>query len=263
MSKIISLANQKGGVGKTTTAVNLASCLAESNNKVLLIDIDPQGNACSGIGLSINDDTKGIYEILIKDSNIKDVIMETQWNNLHIIPVNIHLTGAQIELVSVENREFILKEAIQEIKNDYDFIIVDCPPNLGLLTLNALVAADSVLIPLQCEYYALEGLAKLLQTIQMVQENLNPELSIEGVLLTMYDSRTILSNQVMEEATGYFKDKVYKTIIPRNIKLGEAPSHGLPISVYDKSSIGAKSYRNLANEIINNNSHLQGESIAS
>ena len=254
MSKIITIANQKGGVGKTTTAVNVSACLAENNKKTLLIDIDPQGNACSGLGIDVNDNQKGVYEILLDNEPIEDVIINTDINNLDIIPVSINLTGAQIELVNEENRELRLKNAIDKIKDNYDYIIIDSPPNLGLLTLNGLVSADSVLIPLQCEYYALEGLAKLLKTIQMVQESLNPSLQIEGVLLTMFDSRTILSNQVMEEATAYFKNKVYKTIIPRNIKLGEAPSHGIPISSYDKHSIGSKSYINLAKELISNNS---------
>lgn len=263
MSKIITIANQKGGVGKTTTAVNLSACLAEMGKKVLLIDIDPQGNACSGLGLDVDEERLSIYELLIGDAKIDDVILNTKLANLDLIPVNIHLIGAQIELVNEDEREIKLKNVLKDIKENYEFIIIDSPPNLGLLTLNGLVASDSVLIPLQCEYYALEGLAKLLQTIQMVQKSLNQNLEIEGVLLTMFDSRTILSNQVMEEATSYFKNKVYKTIIPRNIKLGEAPSHGLPISMYDKNSIGSKSYQNLAQEIINGDNLIEGVEKAS
>jgi len=251
MPKIIAIANQKGGVGKTTTTINIAAAISEYDKKVLIIDIDPQGNACSGLGISKNNE-KSIYDVLLMDEAIEPLITKTNYNNLFIVPVNIHLSAATIQLVNVENREFRLKKALENIKNNFDYIFVDCPPSLGLLTLNALVAADSVLIPLQCEYFALEGIAQLLQTINRVKKKLNPDLNIEGVLLTMFDSRTNLSNQVMEDAAGHFRDKVYKTIIPRNVKLAEAPSFGKPITQYDSTSIGAKSYKNLSLEIINN-----------
>ncbi len=252
MSKIIAVANQKGGVGKTTTTINTATALAEYGKKILMIDIDPQGNACSGLGINKNTDNKSIYEVLLMNEPIENTIINTNYENLFIVPVNIHLAAASIQLVNMENREYKLKDAIINIKNDYDYIFVDCPPSLGLLTLNALVASDSVMIPLQCEYFALEGIAQLLQTINRVKKKLNPSLSIEGVLLTMFDSRTNLSNQVMEDAAGHFRDKVYKTIIPRNVKLAEAPSFGKPITKYESGSIGAKSYRKLSMEIINN-----------
>ena len=252
MGKIIAIANQKGGVGKTTTSINLAAALVKMNKKVLLVDIDAQGNSCSGLGLNKEPEEGSIYEVLIENLPIKNVIKEIE-NGLSIIPVNVHLAGAQIEILEIEEREFRLKKVLETIKNDYDFIFIDCPPSLGIMTLNALVAADSVLVPLQCEYYALEGLAQLLKTISLVQKRLNPSLYIEGVLLTMYDSRTNLSSQVMEEAISYFKDKVYKTIIPRNVKLSEAPSYGQAITTYEPTSIGAKSYMKLAEEVLARN----------
>ncbi len=252
MSKIIAIANQKGGVGKTTTAINTATALAEYGKKVLIIDIDPQGNACSGIGINKNTNNKSVYEVLLMNEPIENTIKSTNFDNLSIVPVNIHLAAASIQLVNVEDREYKLKNAIKNIKNDFDYIFIDCPPSLGLLTINALVASDSVMIPLQCEYFALEGIAQLLQTINRVKKKLNPSLSIEGVLLTMFDSRTNLSNQVMEDAAGHFREKVYKTIIPRNVKLAEAPSFGKPITKYESGSLGAKSYRKLSMEIINN-----------
>ncbi len=252
MSKIIAVANQKGGVGKTTTTINTATALSEYGKKVLIVDIDPQGNACSGLGINKNTINTSIYEVLINNERIVNTIRNTDYENLFIVPVNIHLAAASVQLVNMNKREYRLKRSIAEIRNDYDYIFIDCPPSLGLLTLNALVAADSVMIPLQCEYFALEGIAQLLQTINKVKKKLNPSLGIEGVVLTMFDSRTNLSNQVMEDATGHFKDKVYKTIIPRNVKLAEAPSFGKPITKYESGSIGAKSYRKLSMEIMNN-----------
>ena len=253
MGKAIAIANQKGGVGKTTTAVNLSSCLGLLGKRVLLVDMDAQGNSCSGLGISKENEDKSVYEILIENLDIQKAVKEVDLN-FHLIPVNVNLAGAQIEILEMEDREFRLKKAIDNIKTSYDFVIIDCPPSLDIMTLNALVAADSVLIPLQCEYYALEGLAQLLKTISLVQKRLNPALNIEGVVLTMFDSRTNLSTQVMEEAISYFKEKVYKTIIPRNVKLSEAPSYGQPINVYDPISIGSKSYQKLAEEVVKRNS---------
>jgi chromosome partitioning protein len=246
---IIAITNQKGGVGKTTTAVNLSSAMVKLKKKVLLIDIDAQGNACSGLGLNKEEENVGIYEILIEDFDIKKTIIKTDYG-VDLIPVNSHLAGANVQLLQKPNREKRLKDALDLIKDDYDYIFIDCPPSLDIMTLNGLVAAQAVIIPLQCEYYALEGLAQLLKTISLVQKKLNPILKIEGVLLTMFDPRTNLSNQVMEEAKSYFNEKVYQTIIPRNVKLSEAPSYGQPIDFYDASSVGAKSYANLAKEIL-------------
>jgi len=252
LSRIIAIANQKGGVGKTTTSVNLSACLAHIGKKVLIIDTDPQGNATSGVGINKGDVHKCIYDILIDDVDINDVILTTKVENLDIIPATISLAGAEIELVSTISREVRMKHAIQEVKEQYDYIIVDCPPSLGLLTINALTASDSIIIPVQCEFYALEGLSQLLSTIRLVQKHLNEELMIDGVLLTMFDARTNLGIQVIEEVKKYFQDKVYKTIIPRNVRLSEAPSHGEPIIVYDSRSRGAEVYLELAKEVVHN-----------
>ncbi|MFC5589970.1 ParA family protein [Sporosarcina soli] len=250
MSRIIAVANQKGGVGKTTTSVNLSACLAHIGKKVLLIDTDPQGNATSGVGVNKGDVQKCIYDILIDDADVHEVIRKTKMENLDIIPATISLAGAEIELVSTISREVRMKHAIQEVKDRYDYIIIDCPPSLGLLTINALTASDSILIPVQCEYYALEGLSQLLSTIRLVQKHLNESLTIDGVLLTMFDARTNLGIQVIDEVKKYFQDKVYRTIIPRNVRLSEAPSHGEPIIIYDARSRGAEVYLELAKEVV-------------
>lgn len=252
MAKVISIANQKGGVGKTTTAVNLSACIAQKGKKVLLIDIDPQGSATSGLGVEAHDDTS-IYNVLVDDIQIKDTLQPTIVKKLDVCPSNINLAGAEIELVSMVSRETRLKNAIEEVKDAYDYIFIDCPPSLGLITLNAFTASDSVLVPIQCEYYALEGLGQLINTIKLVQKHLNKELEIEGVVLTMFDARTNLSTQVAKEVEKYFGNKVFQTIIPRNIRLSEAPSHGLPISLYDPDSKGAETYKKLAKELINLN----------
>ncbi len=252
MGRIISISNQKGGVGKTTTTINLASFIAEKGRRVLIIDIDPQANAGYGLGINVEELGSTVYEVLIGSIDIKDAIFKTAIDNLFIVPSNIHLSGAQVDLLDMENKEFILRNAIKAIKNEYDYIFIDCPPSLGILTLNSLVAADTVLIPLQCEYYALEGLSQLLKIIAMVQEKLNRNLRIEGVLLTMYDSRTNLSQQVVNDIRDYFKDKVFSTIIPRNVKLSEAPSFGKPINVYDRHCVGSETYEKLATEVLNN-----------
>ncbi|WP_432362760.1 ParA family protein [Sporosarcina sp. UB5] len=252
MGKIIAIANQKGGVGKTTTSVNLSACLAHIGKKVLLIDADPQGNATSGVGVSKGDVHQCIYDMLIDDVNVNEVIHQTKMENLDIVPATISLAGAEIELVSTISREVRMKHAIQEAKELYDYIIIDCPPSLGLLTINSLTAADSVIIPVQCEYYALEGLSQLLSTIRLVQKHLNEGLTIDGVLLTMFDARTNLGIQVIEEVKKYFQDKVYRTIIPRNVRLSEAPSHGEPIITYDARSRGAEVYLELAKEVVHN-----------
>ncbi|MBS4207163.1 AAA family ATPase [Bacillus sp. FJAT-50079] len=252
MEKIISIANQKGGVGKTTTSVNLGACLAYIGKKVLLIDTDPQGNATSGAGVDKGEVHQCIYDVLVDDVKIKEIIKETAVENLHVAPATIQLAGAEIELVPTISREVRLKRAVDEIKDQYDYIIIDCPPSLGLLTINALTASDSVLIPVQCEYYALEGLSQLLNTVRLVQKHLNHHLMIEGVLLTMLDARTNLGIQVIQEVKKYFQNKVYRTIIPRNIRLSEAPSHGQPIIVYDPKSRGAEVYLELAKEVAEN-----------
>jgi len=252
VGKILSIANQKGGVGKTTTSVNLGACLAYIGKKVLLVDVDPQGNATSGVGIEKAEVDQCIYDVLVDDVEAKDVIRPTAIENLSAIPATIQLAGAEIELVPTISREVRLKRALEEVKNQFDYIIIDCPPSLGLLTLNALTASDSVIIPVQCEYYALEGLSQLLNTVRLVQKHLNQDLKIEGVLLTMLDARTNLGIQVIEEVKKYFQDKVYKTIIPRNVRLSEAPSHGEPIITYDAKSRGAEVYLDLAKEVVAN-----------
>lgn len=250
MGKIMSIANQKGGVGKTTSSVNLSAGLASLGNKVLLIDTDPQGNATSGTGINKADVSNCIYNVLVEEVPTEDVIVSTNENNLDIIPATIQLAGAEIELVQIMSRELRLKKALESVRDQYDYIIIDCPPSLGLLTLNALTASDSVIIPVQCEYYALEGLSQLLNTIRLVQKHLNKNLMIEGVLLTMLDARTNLGLEVVEEVKKYFQDKVYKSIIPRNVRLSEAPSHGQPILTYDPRSKGAEVYLELAKEVM-------------
>ena len=254
MGKIIAIANQKGGVGKTTTSINLAASLGVLEKKVLLIDADPQANATSGLGINVNSVEIGTYQLLEHSNTAKEAIITTDTPNLDIIPSHIDLVAIEIELVDKDEREYMLKKALAEVKNDYDFIIIDCAPSLGLLTLNALTAADAVIIPIQCEYFALEGLGKLLNTIKSVQKIHNPELDIEGLLLTMYDSRLRLSNQVVEEVQKHFNNMVFQTIIQRNVRLSEAPSYGENIIKYDASSKGATNYLSLAKEIINKNS---------
>ena len=252
LGRIIAIANQKGGVGKTTTSVNLSACLAHIGKKVLLIDTDPQGNATSGVGINKGDVQNCIYDILIDDVPMKDVILPTKVPQLDCVPATISLAGAEIELVSTISREVRMKHAIQEVKDQYDYVIIDCPPSLGLLTINALTASDSIIIPVQCEYYALEGLSQLLSTIRLVQKHLNENLVIDGVLLTMFDARTNLGIQVIDEVKKYFQDKVYPSIIPRNVRLSEAPSHGEPIILYDARSRGAEVYLELAKEVVHN-----------
>lgn len=252
MGRIISISNQKGGVGKTTTAINLSAFLVEKGLKVLIIDIDPQANAGFGLGINTDEMNSTIYDVLIGQIPIDKAIMKSDIENLYILPSNIHLSGAQVELLTFKNREFILKTALTNIKDDFDLFLIDCPPSLGILTLNSLVAADSVLIPLQCEYYALEGLNQLLKVIAIVQENLNRNLKIEGVILTMFDLRTNLSQQVVSDVKEYFKDKVLHTIIPRNVRIAEAPSFGKPIGLYDRNCAGSVSYERLAEEVLKN-----------
>ncbi len=254
MGKVIAISNQKGGVGKTTTAINLSACLALRGKKVLVIDSDPQGNTSSGLGIDGNSVENSTYDCIVDELPIKEAITETEYKNLWVCPGNINLAGAELELVDEKDRESRLKKAIDVVKDDYDFIIIDCPPSLGLITLNAMKAADSVLIPIQCEYYALEGLSQLTKTIKMVKQGLNKNLKIEGVLLTMYDSRTRLSVQVVEEVKKYFGATVYDTVIPRNVRLSEAPSYGMPIVAFDKRSKGAACYKKLAAEVIKMNS---------
>ncbi|MFD2627344.1 ParA family protein [Oceanobacillus kapialis] len=257
MGKIISIANQKGGVGKTTSSVNLSACLANLGNRVLLVDTDPQGNATSGVGVNKADVKHCIYNVLVEDMPAEEVCIPTSVNNLDIIPATIQLAGAEIELVPTISREIRLKKSLESLKDSYDYILIDCPPSLGLLTLNALTSSDTVLIPVQCEYYALEGLSQLLNTIRLVQKHLNKHLMIEGVLLTMLDARTNLGIQVIEEVKKYFQDKVYQTVIPRNVRLGEAPSHGQPIITYDPRSRGAEVYLELAKEVMANGERVR------
>lgn len=250
MGKVIAISNQKGGVGKTTTAVNLSACLAMSGKKVLLVDLDPQGNGTSGLGIDKDTLKQCIYNVLINGVDIEKVIVPTSLKQLDVVPATIQLAGATVDLVALDKREYILRKAIKSIKKKYDFIIIDCPPSLGLLTLNALVASNSVLIPIQCEFYALEGVSQLIKTISIVQQSLNKDLVIEGVLLTMFDGRTNLSLQVAEEVKKFFGANVYKTIIPRTVRLSEAPSYGEPIIVYDPRSKGADVYKALAKEVL-------------
>ena len=250
MERIIAVANQKGGVGKTTTAINLAACLAEKGKRLLVIDMDPQGNTTSGFGVDKDDKENTIYELLIGERPVDECITGTVCDGVDIIPANVNLSGAEIELIGIDRKEFILRDQVKNVKNSYDYIIIDCPPALSMLTINAMTTADTVLVPIQCEYYALEGLSQLMYTINLVRERLNPNLKIEGVVFTMYDARTNLSLQVVENVKNNLKQNIYKTIIPRNVRLAEAPSHGLPINMYDSRSAGAESYRMLAQEVI-------------
>lgn len=251
MGKAIAIFNQKGGVGKTTTNINLAACLAKKGKKILVLDIDPQGNTTSGLGIEKKSLKKSSYDLMIEDDiNAEDFILKTGVDNLDIIPANVSLSGAEVELAIIRGREKRLKKALNQVKEKYDFIFIDCPPSLGLLTINSLTAVDSVLIPIQCEFYALEGVAQLMNTIEIVRKNLNEKLYVQGVILSMFDGRTNLSVQVVEEVKKYFREKVYKTVIPRNVRLAEAPSYGLPIIEYDPKSKGAEAYREFADEFL-------------
>lgn len=251
MERTIVVANQKGGVGKTTTAINLAASLAELGKKVLVVDMDPQGNTTSGLGIDKEQAENTVYELMLEECSVEDAIMESEYENLSVLPSNINLAAAEIELVGAEEKEYILKKEIDKVKKNYDFVLIDCPPSLSMLTINAMCAADTVLVPIQCEYYALEGLSQLIHTINLVQDRLNPDLEIEGVVFTMYDARTNLSLQVVENVKANLDQRIYKTIIPRNVRLAEAPSYGMPITKYDARSTGAESYRLLAEEVIN------------
>ncbi|MFQ9984392.1 MAG: ParA family protein [Lachnospiraceae bacterium] len=251
MGRIIAVANQKGGVGKTTTAINLSACLAEAGQRVLVIDADPQGNTTSGLGYDKNELEHTLYELMLGECTVYDCTIENDFvDNLDIWPSNIDLSGAEIELIGMENKEFIMRDAVREIREAYDFIIIDCPPSLNMLTVNALTAADTVLVPIQCEYYALEGLTQLLHTVELVKERLNEKLEVEGVVFTMYDARTNLSLQVVDNVKENLQQTIYKTIIPRNVRLAEAPSYGVPITIYDPKSAGAENYRMLADEVL-------------
>lgn len=251
MGRIIAIANQKGGVGKTTTSINLAASIAEMGKRVLAIDLDPQGNMTSGLGVDKNEVENTVYELMLDECSINESIQDTVVKGLRLIPSNVNLAGAEIELLGINDKEYILKTAVDYIRDDYDFIVIDCPPSLNMLTVNAMTTADTVLVPIQCEYYALEGLSQLIHTINLVQERLNPNLQMEGVVFTMYDARTNLSLQVVENVKDNLQERVYKTIIPRNVRLAEAPSHGLPINLYDARSTGAEAYHQLAEEVIN------------
>ncbi len=250
MGKIIAVANQKGGVGKTTTAINLSACLAEAGKKVLTIDLDPQGNTTSGLGLEKETIDNTVYELMIGQCTVRESLQQTNIDNLFLLPSDINLAGAEIELLGINEKEYILKNEVDYIRDDYDFIIIDCPPSLNMLTINAMTTANTILVPIQCEYYALEGLSQLVHTINLVQERLNPDLEMEGVVFTMYDARTNLSLQVVDNVKKNLSTNIYKTIIPRNIRLAEAPSYGMPINLYDSKSAGAESYRLLAKEVI-------------
>ena len=250
MERIIAIANQKGGVGKTTTAINLSACLAELGEKVLAIDMDPQGNMTSGLGIDKNNVEYTVYDLIIGEAEINQVICKEALENLDVLPANVDLSAAEIELIGIDNKEYIIRDEVEKVKNNYDYIIIDCPPSLSMLTINAMTTADTVLVPIQCEYYALEGLSQLIHTIELVKERLNPRLEMEGVVFTMYDARTNLSLQVVENVKENLNKTIYKTIIPRNIRLAEAPSHGMPINMYDPKSAGAENYRLLAEEVI-------------
>lgn len=252
MGRIIAIANQKGGVGKTTTAINLSACIAEKGKKVLAVDMDPQGNMTSGLGLDKEQIEKTVYDLIIGEASIEEVIYKNVLENLDMLPTGIDLSAAEIELIGVENKEYIIRDEVHKVKDNYDFIIIDCPPSLNTLTINAMTTADSVIVPIQCEYYALEGLSQLIHTINLVKERLNPDLDMEGAVFTMFDARTNLSMQVVENVKQHLSQRIYNTLIPRNIKLAEAPSHGMPINLYDAKSAGAEAYMQLAEEVIHN-----------